>query len=126
MKIPDFKNVSKITTKNGFTKLEIDITKTPEYMGPPIAPVTITLGVSADGLLILSNYPSIEDAGERVGFASDPDFSSFSSKINENLTSVFYLNMRNIWGVVDAFAQWAEKGRTWTAIGFLPRLLFGA
>lgn len=106
---PDFKQVSKITTVGNFTRLEIDPVKAPDYMGPPISPMVVTLGVSEDGLLILSNYPGINDAAKRTGFASDPDFSSFSSKINENLTSVFYLNMRNVWGAVDAFAQWAEK-----------------
>ena len=78
-------------------------------MGPPIAPIVTALGVSADGLLILSNYPGIEDAGKRAGFASDPDFSSFSAKVTENLTNVFYLNMRNVWGAVDAFAAVGRK-----------------
>lgn len=105
----DFQQVSKITTVGGFTKLEIDPLKAPDYMGPPISPIIITLGVSEDGLLILSNYPNINDAAKRTGFASDPDFSSFSSKINENLTSVFYLNARNVWGALDAFSSWAEK-----------------
>lgn len=105
----DLKKVLKINSGSGFTRFIIDITKAPDYMGPPFPLITVTLGMSEDGLLIFSNYTGIDDASKRIGFASNPDFASFASEINKELTSVLYLNARNVWGAVDEFAQWAEK-----------------
>ncbi|MBI4995137.1 S-layer homology domain-containing protein [Candidatus Peregrinibacteria bacterium] len=106
-KVP--KKVYKITETNGFTKIYFDPTKADDYAGPPFPEFIFTLGVSEDGLFIVSNYPNIEETFKRTGFASNPDFASFLPELNQSLTGVFYLNTRNAWGFMDSFADWAQR-----------------
>jgi len=99
-----------VTTEGGFTKVTFDLTKLEEdYNGPPFPEVVLTFGVSDDGLLIISNYPGIDKAEKRTGFAADSDFASHMNTETGPNTGIFYLNMRNVWGWFDAMATWGER-----------------
>lgn len=101
--------IYEVTAEGGFTKFTFDFAKADDYDGPPFAPIVLTFGVSEDGLLIISNYPDIDDAAKRSGFASDSDFASHMNDETGPNTGIFYLNMRNVWGWLDAMFAWGER-----------------
>lgn len=101
--------IYEVTAEGGFTKFSFDFTKADDYVGPPFAPIVLTFGVSDDGLLIASNYPDIDDAAKRTGFASDTDFASHMNDETGPNTGIFYLNMRNVWGLSDGMFAWGER-----------------
>lgn len=101
-------NAYKITEENGFTKVSIDVTKFEDFDGPPFPKITITVGVSEDGLLIVSNYPGIEESEKRTGFGSDADFSGHQ-EITESASGISYVNVRNVWAFLDGLTAWGAR-----------------
>lgn len=95
------KGVIKEVKNSGFTKFEFNLSATENYDGPPLPKIVFTMGVTDDGLFIISNYPDIENASKRTGFELDVP--------SGELSSFAYLNMRNVWGFVDGFLTWIES-----------------
>jgi hypothetical protein len=105
----DAKRAINISTKDGFTTFSIDLTKAQEgYDGPEFPLLTFTFGVSNDGFLIISNYPNIDKAEKRTGFAGDPDFGRLP-EISQISSGISYFNVRNIWAYVDDLLDWITK-----------------
>lgn len=102
-------DVVKKTTEGGFTKLSVDLTKIPDYDGPSLPKIIVTFGISDDGLMMISNYPDIDQASKRTGIASNPDLAAYNIAGLGSITSVVYLNVRNIWDCVDSFAEWTQR-----------------
>ncbi|MEK7523406.1 MAG: S-layer homology domain-containing protein [Patescibacteria group bacterium] len=90
-----------ITSEGDITKIKIDPTVTENYDGPPFAKITLAFGVTSDGMLIVSNYPNIENASARTGMP-------FTVEAKES-AGIFYLNVRNVWKLVDDFTDWIKQ-----------------
>lgn len=104
------KNAVRIVREGGFTKIMLDVTKLSDEENPPPFPEFVfTFGISDDGLLIMSNYPGIDDASKRTGFASDADFSAYLSEAGANSLGIGYVNARNVFGWFDSFLDWTER-----------------
>ncbi|MBI5413199.1 S-layer homology domain-containing protein [Candidatus Peregrinibacteria bacterium] len=98
------KGIIKEVKNNGFTKFEINLSKIEDYDGPPLSKITFIMGVTDDGLFIISNYPDIENSSTRTGLTLDVP--------SGELSGFAYLNMRNVWGFIDDFLTWIEKTNT--------------
>ncbi len=108
-------NIYKATSDAGLTKFTFDVTKIEDYDGPSAFPkIEVTIGVDSNGLLIISNYPSISDKSLRTGFVFDystPESNGF-----------VYISMRNVWEWFDKLLSWAEEVSVGTGNG--PKLSF--
>ncbi len=72
--------------------------------------ITLTLGVSDDNKLIISNYPDVLNASSRKGFANDADFAAYP-QAKSNIQSLAYFNARRTWSWLDGmYARMANSG----------------
>lgn len=76
------------------------VTLTMDKAVVPDKKILITIGISDDNMLVISNFPTILDHSTRMGFENNADFMSYS-EIKTPVQSVAYFNARSVWKWVD-------------------------
>lgn len=98
----DKKDVVNIKKENGFTVLTLKNNSLKTSVPALANKVSITVGVTSEGLLIISSYPNIQNAATRTGLQINSDFAAAAAGAG-SVTGFSYTNMRTFWQWLDDF-----------------------